>query len=325
MSNPDAHPLILQAQVPDAHHNIRLDSAMAILFPSYSRSLHKSWILDGQVKVDGTVVLKPKYKVKAQEVLEVAVSCNIETKWVAEPMALDIVFEDDDILVINKPAGLVTHPGAGNPSKTLVNAILHHYQEANTLPRAGIVHRLDKDTSGLLIVAKTRESLFALTEAMQQREIKREYEAIVEGQLIAGDTIETDIGRHPKWRTKMAVVRSGKHAVTHYRIINRYISHSHVLAQLETGRTHQIRVHFNHIKHPLVGDKVYNPRQRIPKQSSDDLKQCIRQFKRQALHARRLSLHHPITGDLLEFEADLPQDMVLLLQALHSNEDKLSD
>lgn len=317
MNHADEHPLTLQAQVPDTLNKTRLDQAMATLFPDYSRSLHKQWIQAGQVTIDGVTASKPRQTIYAEQHIQVTVSHPpIESAWQPENIPLDIIHEDNALLVINKPAGLVTHPGAGNPNQTLVNAILHHHDAANTLPRAGIVHRLDKDTSGLLVVAKTRESLLTLTTAMQAREIQRTYEAITDGTLIAGNTIDAPIGRHPISRTKMSVVRSGREAITHYRVIKRYLAHTHVSVQLETGRTHQIRVHFKHIHHPLVGDKTYNPRPRIPKAANAHLIDALQQFPRQALHAKALTLSHPTTQASMTWEAPLPDDFLQLLHVL---------
>ena len=320
MNDTAKHPLTLQEKVPETLGKTRLDRAMAILFPTYSRSLHKQWILAGEVQVNDTIITKPRHSVVAHQTIKINAVIETQTRWEAEPIALDVVFEDDQLLVINKPSGLVTHPGAGNPNNTLVNAILHHHQQAEALPRGGIIHRLDKDTSGLLVAAKTRESHFALTQAMQKREIQREYEAVVEGTLIAGNTIEAPIGRHPVHRIKMAVVNNGKPAVTHYRVIARYQSHTHVKVTLETGRTHQIRVHFRHINHPLVGDRTYNPRRNTPANINDELKHTLQQFQRQALHARRLSLQHPTTKEPMTWQAPLPSDFQALIAALKSND-----
>lgn len=316
MNTKPVHTETREAIVTEALHHKRLDSAMAELFPEFSRSLHKQWILAGHVTVNGSVIKKPRQTVHTDQSIQVQVVLETQTSWQPEPIALNIIYEDDEIIVINKPAGLVTHPGAGNPQHTLVNAILHHCPASDTLPRAGIIHRLDKDTSGLLIAAKTRESLFTLGNAMQAREIHRHYEAIVEGTLIAGNTIDAPIGRHQTQRTKMAIISSGKPAITHYRLIQKFQHHTHVSVQLETGRTHQIRVHFKHIKHPLVGDRTYNPRRHIPGKIPPELQTALHAFPRQALHARRLSLTHPTTGEVMTWEAPLPDDFSRLLESL---------
>ena len=309
-----------QASVTESLDNSRLDFAMAALFSDFSRSMHKQWIIDGQVKVNGKVCTKPRQRVTTEQIIEVCMVVDTQTTWQAEAISLDIIHEDDHLIVVNKPAGLVTHPGAGNQSRTLVNALLHHCPDAHLLPRAGIIHRLDKDTSGLLLAAKTHESFHALTNAMQAREIQRSYEAIAEGTLIAGNTIDAPIARHHIHRTKMAVVSTGKPAVTHYRIIEKFKYHTHVSVSLETGRTHQIRVHFKHIKHPLVGDRTYNPRRRNLSDISHCLKATLDSFPRQALHARQLTLTHPNTHEFISWQAPIPDDMCNLIAALQENE-----
>ena len=312
----------LQTTIPDSLHGCRLDQALATLFPQYSRSQHQNWIKNGQVTVDGQEY-RPKDKVRAGQRIEIAATLVPEERWKAQNIPLNILYEDDDILVIDKPAGLVVHPGAGNPDKTLINALLHYDSKLNTLPRAGIIHRLDKDTSGLLIIARSLEAHHTLVKAMQNREIKREYEAIVQGVMVSGGSIEAPIGRHPKQRTHMAVVESGKPAVTHYRVLKRFRAHTHIRIRLETGRTHQIRVHFQHINYPLAGDKTYVKRLKIPSGVSDDLKKTLANFHRQALHATQLELSHPITGKVLTWQSTLPEDMTTLIAALRADmEDK---
>jgi 23S rRNA pseudouridine1911/1915/1917 synthase len=243
-----------------------------------------------------------------------------EVPWQAQVMPLNIVYEDDDIAIINKPVGLVTHPASGNPDSTLVNALLHHMPNNEHLPRAGIIHRLDKDTSGLLVVAKTLVAHHSLTKAMQAREIHREYECIVYGKLISGATIDEPIGRHPKNRLKQAIIDSGKSAVTHYRIIERFTDFTYLKVILETGRTHQIRVHMASIDKPIVGDQLYGGRLRIPKNTSAELKEFLLHYKRQALHAKRLQLAHPVTHEPLSFEIPATDDFTTLLQLLRNNE-----
>jgi len=237
----------------------------------------------------------------------------------AEEVNLDIVYEDDHILVINKPAGLVVHPGAGNPDGTVLNALLHHFPAIEVVPRAGIVHRLDKDTTGLMVVAKTIAAQTNLVEALQLREITREYEAVANGLMTAGGVVDEPIGRHSTKRTHMAVTFSGRPSVTHYRVMEKYRLHTRLRLRLETGRTHQIRVHMAHITHPLIGDPVYGGRPRPPKNATPELLAKLRSFKRQALHAAMLSLYHPVTGELMTWHADLPDDFVELVELLKAD------
>lgn len=300
-----AHIVRLHANISDTLAGKRLDQALAILFPEHSRSRLKTWIEEGHVLVEGHT-RRPKDKVLLGEDIDIEAELEDKREWEAEDLELNIVYEDDDIIIINKPANLVVHPGAGNQQGTLVNALLHHAPNLSLIPRAGIIHRLDKDTTGLLVVAKSLAAHTKLVEQMQAREIIRVYEAIVWGILPAGGTINAPIGRHPSDRMKMAVVLDGKPAITHYRIIKKYPRHTHLRVQLETGRTHQIRVHMAHIRHPVVGDKVYARRY-----------QGEPRFSRQALHAKYLELDHPISKEKLSFEADLPEDMGELLTRLN--------
>ncbi|MBY6064968.1 23S rRNA pseudouridine(1911/1915/1917) synthase RluD [Pseudidiomarina sediminum] len=309
----------LTETVPDSCNGKRLDQALAELFPDYSRSRLKTWITDGGVSVDGNVCNKPREKVISGMVIEIAVEIAEEKRFQAQAIELNIVYEDDDILVINKPAGLVVHPGAGTPDGTLLNALLHHCPAIDQVPRAGIVHRLDKDTTGLMVVAKTLPAQTHLVAAMQEREITREYEAVCNGPMTAGGHIDEPIGRHPTKRTHMAVVAIGKPAVTHYRVAERFRNHTHLRLRLETGRTHQIRVHMAYLRHPLVGDITYGGRPRPPQGASQELLDYLRQFKRQALHAARLSLHHPITGEWMSWDAPTPPDFVTLLELLRAD------
>lgn len=302
--------------VPESCLGKRLDQAIAQMFPEYSRSRLKDWILNGNVQVNGDVVTKAREKLSGGETITLNAELEPEVHYEAQAIELNIVYEDDDILVINKPAGLVVHPGAGNPDGTVLNALLHHCPSLELLPRAGIVHRLDKDTTGLMIVAKTIHAQTNLVEALQAREITREYEAIANGIMTAGGLVDEPIGRHATKRTHMAVVHSGRPSVTHYRVVEKYRLHTRLRLRLETGRTHQIRVHMSHINHPLVGDPVYGGRPRPPKGASAELLDTIRGFKRQALHAAMLSLYHPITGELMTWHAPVPDDMLAIAAAL---------
>lgn len=296
----------------------RLDQALAVLFSDYSRSRLQQWIREGRVLVDGQV-RRPKDKVFSGEHVLLRASFEPQVPCAPEAIPLDLVYEDEHLLVVNKPAGLVVHPAAGNPDGTLQNALLHHDPALVDLPRAGIVHRLDKDTTGLMVVAKTASAHKTLVEALQAREVKREYRALVVGKPTAGGTVDAPIGRHPAKRTKMAVVMSGKHAVTHYRIAERFRIHTLLAVNLETGRTHQIRVHMAHIHYPLVGDHVYGGRLKLPPAADEHTRHMLQSFKRQALHAYRLGLQHPATGEPMEWQADIPQDMQALLECLRQD------
>ncbi|MDX1706777.1 23S rRNA pseudouridine(1911/1915/1917) synthase RluD [Pseudidiomarina sp.] len=308
--------IVLTGVIPAHANGKRLDQALAELFPDYSRSRLKNWITDGLVTVDEQVVDRPREKVLTGMDIQVKAEIEEEQRYSAQPIDLNIVYEDDHILIINKPAGLVVHPGAGKPDGTLLNALLHYYPPIDQVPRAGIVHRLDKDTTGLMVVAKTIPAQTYLVAAMQGREITREYEAVCNGAMTAGGLVDEPIGRHATKRTHMAVVPSGRPAVTHYRVSERFRAHTHLRLRLETGRTHQIRVHMAHIRHPLVGDLTYGGRPRPPQQASAELLETLQTFKRQALHAARLSLHHPITGEWLSWDAPTPPDFVELLAQL---------
>lgn len=297
----------------------RLDQVLAALLPDTSRAQVQRWIDEGRVDVDGRQPSR-KLKLKGGETVALAARYEREPGWQAQAIALDIVYEDDSILVINKPAGLVVHPGAGNPDSTLVNALLHHDPSLANLPRAGVVHRLDKDTSGLLVVARTEAARLDLIEQLSARTVRRDYLAVVNGAMVAGGTVEQPIGRSRHDRTRMGVTPGGKPAVSHYRVVERFGAHTLVRVSLETGRTHQIRVHMAHIRHPLVGDPVYGGRLRVPAGASPGLADCLRGFKRQALHAERLGLIHPVTGEHMEWHAAVPEDMQQLLEALRDNE-----
>lgn len=309
-----------QLSIPETFAGQRLDQAVAKLLPDYSRSQLKTWIEAGVLTVNGQQQ-KPRYKVAGGEAVHLDTTIAATENWQAQAIPLDIVYEDDDLLVINKPAGLVVHPGAGNPDNTLVNALLNHIPELADLPRAGVVHRLDKDTTGLLVVAKNLAARKSLIAQLQDRSMSREYDAVVDGNLTAGFTIKTSIGRHPKQRTKMAVLPegAGKEAITHVRVVEKFRQYTLIRAKLETGRTHQIRVHLAHRRHALVGDPVYGSRLKLPPQASDELIHCLRNFKRQALHARKLSLVHPTTGKIMSWEVKRPADMEQLIRLLREN------
>lgn len=301
--------------VPAESRGQRLDVVAAELFDDFSRGRLQEWIKQGLLLVDGEQ-RRPKDKVVGGEQLDLRAEVEPEGDWQAQPIPLDIVYEDSELLVINKPAGLVVHPAAGNPDGTLLNALLHHAPELRNLPRAGIVHRIDKDTTGLLAVARTLKAQNSLVQQLQARTMGREYEAVVQGAMTGGGSVDQPIGRHPTQRIKMAVVRDGKPALTHYRIATRFSDYTHIRVQLETGRTHQIRVHMAHIGYPLVGDPVYGGRLRLPSGISDELAETLRRFGRQALHAAKLELTHPDSGEAMSWQAPLPQDMVDLLQQL---------
>ena len=293
----------------------RLDIALAQMLPELSRSKITAWIKSGQALISDNK-FKPKDKVSGNETVELVINQNQNNKWLAEDIPIDIVFEDEDIIVINKKSGIVTHPGAGNWSGTLANALLNYDSRLKKLDRAGIVHRLDKNTSGLMVVAKNHKSQKYLFEQLQTHSVSREYSAIVYGHMISGGTINEPLGRDPNDRVKQTVLRNGRDAITHYRVIDRFKSHTHVKAILETGRTHQIRVHLSHIGYSLVGDSIYGGRVRYPKRASESLKNELLNFKRQALHSKKLTLKHPKSGELLSWKIPLPEDMIKLLNVL---------
>lgn len=304
--------------VPAEMDGMRLDQVVADLCPQFSRSQIQKWIKAGHIKVDDKI-LKPKERLTGGEQIILDAVLEPQTEFDAEDIPLAIVYEDEAILVLNKPAGLVVHPAAGNWSGTLVNALLHYSAALEVLPRAGIVHRLDKDTTGLMVVAKTLEAHTALVEQLQAREVKREYLALVHGRVVAGSTVDAPIGRHPVDRKRQAVTEEGKEAITHYRVEERFAHHTLLRVSLETGRTHQIRVHLSHKHMPIVGDPVYGGRPRFPAGASEALRQVVQAFPRQALHATRLGLSHPITGERMQWEVPIPEDIAELLTFLRSD------
>ncbi|MCO4070175.1 23S rRNA pseudouridine(1911/1915/1917) synthase RluD [Pseudomonas aeruginosa] len=306
------------AEVPFELGGQRLDQIAAQLFPEHSRSRQAGWIKDGRLTVDGAV-LRPRDIVHSGAQLVLEAEQEAQGEWLAQDIELEIVYEDEHILVIDKPAGLVVHPAAGHQDGTLLNALLYHVPDIANVPRAGIVHRLDKDTTGLMVVAKTLEAHTKLVAQLQARSVSRIYEAIVIGVITSGGTIDAPIGRHGVQRQKMAVVDAGKVAVSHYRVLERFRAHTHTRVKLETGRTHQIRVHMSHIGYPLVGDPVYGGRFRIPPVASQTLVQTLREFPRQALHARFLELDHPATGVRMKWESPLPEDFLWLLSLLRQD------
>ena len=306
----------LHGVVPDELAGLRLDQALAKMFPEFSRGQLSKWIKAGEVAVDAHQ-LRPRDSVIGGE--QVSITTELVTQddsWTAEAISLDIVHEDDDVIIINKPAGMVVHPGAGNQQGTLVNALLAHAPQLANIPRAGIVHRLDKSTTGLLMVAKTLQAHNSLVAQLQARTVLREYQAIAVGVMTAGGTVDEPIGRHHIDRKRMAVSQTGKPSVTHYRVEQRFRAHTFIRCKLETGRTHQIRVHMAHIRHPLLGDPVYGGRFKQAKGMSQPCREAIQGFRRQALHAGFLGFDHPSSGEAVSWQADLPEDMQAVLKIL---------
>ena len=309
-----------EATVPLELAGRRFDQALAEMFPEYSRSRLAEWIKAGDALLDGQPV-RPRDPVRGGEAVAVNLRTRVETHSEAEDIALDVRYQDADVLVIDKPAGLVVHPGAGNPRGTMVNALLHLDPTLAELPRAGIVHRLDKDTSGLMVVARSLRAHSSLIEQLSGREVHRQYLAVVVGPMIAGGTVDAPIGRHPTDRIRQAVVKEGqgKQAVTHYRVRERFRAHTLVECRLETGRTHQIRVHMAYAKHPLIGDPLYGGSFKLPKAATPELVEALRGFRRQALHAEKLSFRHPVSGEAVTTESPMPDDMQALLAALRAD------
>ena len=308
---------ILQQQlsIDDKTSGLRLDQALSQLLPEYSRSKIQDWIKQGFITLNDSNP-KPREKVYSGDRLQLDIPQTIKTYDQPQAIEFGILYQDDALFVIDKPAGLVVHPAAGHQAGTLVNGLLHRDPALQQLPRAGIVHRLDKDTSGVMVVARNLQAHSALVEALQQRDVKREYVAIAQGVITAGRTIEQPIARHPADRKRMAVRPDGKEAITRFSVRERFRAHSLIDVQLQTGRTHQIRVHMAYLHHPLVGDPVYGGRLSLPKGISPGLEQVLRNFKRQALHAWRLSFQHPLTGEAMSFAAELPTDMQQLIEVL---------
>lgn len=316
-SSSTATRLSLQFQLDETYLGQRIDQVAATIWSDFSREKLKQWLKEGHLLVNGNSV-KPKYKCEGFELLTLEVELEAQTRSLPEDIPLDIVYEDDDIIVVNKPVGMVVHPGAGNSSGTLVNALLHHYPKSAELTRAGLVHRIDKDTSGLLVVAKNLEAQFSLSKQLAKKTVYRVYDLIVYGNVIAGGTVDEPIKRHPVDRIKMAVLPGGKDAVTHYNVKERFQHFTRIQARLETGRTHQIRVHFSYIGFGLVGDPVYMPRVRVPAGATELLDETLRGFRRQALHAAELGLKHPRTGEEMLFKAPWPADLATLVDVLRT-------
>lgn len=307
-----------EAEVPEALAGMRLDAAAARLFPEHSRARLRAWIEEGALTCNGASVARPRNAVSAGDRLRIAAQLEIPEAAAMKPqdIAFEVLHADEAIIVLDKPAGLTVHPGAGAPDGTLQNALLHRFPDLAALPRAGIVHRLDKLTSGVLVVARTLAAHTALVRMLQARDIGREYDALVWGRLVAGGTVDAPIGRDPRSRLKMAVTRGGREAVTHYRVHARYGWHTHLRVRLETGRTHQIRVHMQHLRHPIIGDDSYGGRRGHGRGIPESLRETLAAFPRQALHARHLQLRHPLTGEAMAFEAAIPPDMDALLTQL---------
>ncbi len=306
------------ALVPESAAGRRLDAVVAELFPEYSRSRLSAWIKSGDVTVDGATA-RPRDPVRGGEAVLLHAVEEVQTRAEAEDIPLHILYEDEHVFVLDKPAGLVVHPGAGNPAGTLVNALLHRDPSLDKLPRAGIVHRLDKDTSGVMVVARTLPAHTALVAQLSARQVHRQYLAIVVGALVSGGTANAAIDRHPRDRLRMAVREDGKEAVTHYRLRERFRNHTALECRLETGRTHQIRVHMAHLKQNIIGDPLYGGSFKLPKGASEELIAALRGFKRQALHAEVLEFAHPLSGEPVRCEAPVPEDMTRLMALLRED------
>lgn len=312
MSESELHELT----VPNELAGKRLDQALAELFPDYSRSRLQGWIKKERVKLNGQIPVA-KTRIAGGESLVLSIEPDTQVdEMIAEPIPLDVVFEDEELLVINKPMGLIMHPGAGNHSGTVQNGLLFRNPGLAEIPRAGIVHRLDKDTTGLFVVAKTLRAHKSLVDQLQEHTVAREYYALVNNVLVSGATVDKPIARHPRDRKRMAVRENGKHAVTHYRLAEKFRAHTLVAVKLETGRTHQIRVHLSSVGYPLLGDSTYGGRPKFPPAASEELRTAISGFKRQALHAFRLTLKHPVSGEDVSWQAEIPEDMQEMMSLL---------
>ena len=304
------------ATVPDSAAGRRFDAVLAELFPQFSRSKLTSWIKSGQVLLDGA---GPRDPVVGGETVSLNVVLDTQTHALPQEMPLSVLYEDDQVFVIDKPAGLVVHPGAGNPDGTLVNGLLFRDPALAALPRAGIVHRLDKDTSGVMVVARTLEAHTALVEQLSARDVHRQYVAVVVGALVSGGTADAPIDRHPRDRLRMTVREDGRDAITHYRLRERFRAHTALECRLETGRTHQIRVHMAHLRHAILGDPLYGGALKLPKGASDAMVAMLRGFRRQALHAETLEFRHPVSGEPVRCTAPLPADMQALMAVLRED------
>ncbi|MEA9753764.1 MULTISPECIES: 23S rRNA pseudouridine(1911/1915/1917) synthase RluD [Xanthomonas] len=321
MSDQSSEPLdssLRQAVVPDSAAGRRFDAVLAELFPEFSRSRLSEWIKSGDALLDGETA-RPRDTLRGGETVQVQVVLETQTHAAPQDIPLNVLYEDDQVLVIDKPAGLVVHPGAGNPDGTLVNALLFRDPNLAAVPRAGVVHRLDKDTSGVMVVARTLQAQTALVEQLSARDVHRQYLAVVVGALVSGGTADAPIDRHPRDRLKMAVRDDGRDAVTHYRLRERFRAHTALECRLETGRTHQIRVHMAHLKSPIVGDPLYGGALKLPKGATDTLVAELRGFKRQALHAETLEFLHPVSGEPVRASAPVPEDLQRLMNALRED------
>jgi len=311
--------MLRDATVPQTAAGRRFDAVLAELFPEFSRSKLSEWIKSGHARLDGRDDVRGRDPVRGGETATLDVILEAQIDAQPEDIPFDVLYEDADVIVLDKPAGLVVHPGAGNPTGTLVNALLFRDATLATLPRAGIVHRLDKDTSGVMVVARTLPAHTALVAQLSARDVHRQYLAIVVGALVSGGTANAAIERHPRDRLKMAVREDGRDAITHYRLRERFRAHTALECRLETGRTHQIRVHMAHIKYPIIGDPLYGGPLKLPKGASEELIAALRGFKRQALHAEVLEFTHPTSGKVISVRAPLPADMQQLLAALRAD------
>ncbi len=312
----ELHSEPLTAVVDGTQAGMRLDAACAALFPDYSRARLKIFIEAGRVQVNGAMQVKPRLITEAGDVVAVTPEIAVETRLSAQNIPLNIVFADAHLAIINKPAGLTVHPGAGTPDGTLQNALLHHFPQTTHIARNGLIHRLDKDTTGLMVVALSAIGHTSLTAAMAERRIKREYDALVNGEVVAGGTVDEPIARHPRDRIRMAVVLGGRSAISHYRVAERFAWHTLLRVQLQTGRTHQIRVHMAHLKHPVAGDGLYGGDVLRARGASPALRAAVAGFTRQALHAAALELVHPVSGESLSFVAARPAEFEALLSVL---------